>query len=350
MPGRVLSTRELNRALLARQLLLGRASAPIPAALERVGGLQMQYAPSGYIGLWSRLASFRREALTGCLKRRSVVQATAMRATIHLVSRRDYGLFTAGVRASRREWWVRTNRRRIQGVDMEAAADELRAALADGPRRADDLLRALADAGFPKIAWQGAGMFVDLVRVPPSGTWERRRADLYALAEQEVGAVTATEDEGLAHLVRRYLRGFGPATVDDIAAWAGIPATLVRPVAEGLRLRSFRDESDRQLLDVARAPLPAPDTPAPVRFLPTWDATLLVHARRCGVLPEAYRPAVFAVTNPQSVPTFLVDGAIAGTWRYSEGRVDVEYFEPVPNRVRREVDDEAQCLAAFHRD
>jgi hypothetical protein len=119
-------------------------------------------------------------------------------------------------------------------------------------------------------------------------------------------------------------------------------------VLERLSLRRFHAEDDGELLDVPRAPLPDPDTPAPVRFLPTWDAVLLVHARRTGVLPEKYRPLIFHTKNPPSVPTFLVDGAVAGTWRYDNGRVSWEAFERLDRAVRREVDEEAERLAAFH--
>jgi hypothetical protein len=115
-----------------------------------------------------------------------------------------------------------------------------------------------------------------------------------------------------------------------------------------LKLRRFRDEAGKELLDLPRAPLPDPDTPAPPRFLPVWDATMLVHARRTGILPEEYRPLVFNVKTPHSVNTFLVDGRVAGTWRYEGGRVKVESFEGVPRNARRELDDEARRLAALH--
>ena len=126
--------------------------------------------------------------------------------------------------------------------------------------------------------------------------------------------------------------------------------TALRPVAEALRLRRFRDEQGNQLLDVPGAPPPDPDTPAPVRFLGTWDATLLVHARRTQILPERYRPLVFHTKTPHSVPTFLVDGEVAGKWRFEKDRVALEPFEPLPRALRRAVEDEAQQLAAFHAD
>lgn len=350
MTERVLTARALNRAMLARQLLLERSSLSLVRAVEQMGGLQTQYAPSGYVGLWSRMREIRRPALTKALEARRVIQGTLMRVTIHTVSARDYPLFTAGVRRSRQEWWLRTRRKELDGVDMRQVAKRVRAHLAGGPLRATRLAELLEADGFPAIAWAGAGLWVDMVRVPPSGTWERRRADLYGLASQWVGPMDATEEAGLEHLVRRYLAGFGPATASEVAGWAGLPVTTVRPVLDRLPLRRFRDEEGAELVDLPRAPLPDPDTPAPVRFLPTWDAMLLVHARRAGVLPEAYRELVFHTKNPQSVSTFLVDGAVAGSWRYRDGRIELEPFEPLPARVRRELDEEAGRLAAFHQD
>lgn len=348
MNERVLSSRELNRALLARQLLLERSKLSLTRALERVGGLQTQYAPSGYVGLWSRLHHFSRDALTMALERRRVVQATLMRVTIHMVSAADYPLFAAGIRKGRRQWWLRAWRQQSQGVDMEAVARSVRRFLADGPRRHAEIVEMLQAEAYPRAAWAGVGLWIDLVRVPPSGTWEQRRADLYGLADGWLGPGNATEEQGLQHLVRRYLGGFGPASMNDVATWAGLSLTTVRPVVERLHLRRFRDEQGGELLDLPRAPLPPSDTRVPVRFIPTWDASLLVHARRTQILPEAFRPVVFNTKTPHSVPTFLVDGVVAGTWRYEKGGVRLQPFEPLPRAVRRDLEDEAAGLASFH--
>ncbi|MGH2702275.1 MAG: winged helix DNA-binding domain-containing protein [Actinomycetota bacterium] len=350
MSERVLTRRDLNRALLARQLLLERSRLPVTHALERVAGLQTQYAPSAYVALWSRLHDFRRSSLTRALEQRRAVQATLMRVTIHIVSAQDYPLLAEGVRKGRREWWLRATRHQVDGPDMERVADLVRARLSDGSLRQAELVKFIEAEGWPRSAWSGVGLWTDMVRVPPSGTWERRRADLYGLAEQWLGPSNATEDEGLRHLVGRYLKGFGPASLNDVANWAGLSVTTLRPVVERLSLRRFRDEQDGELLDLPRAPLPAPDTAAPVRFLPTWDATLLVHARRTQILPERYRSLVFHTKNPQSVSTFLVDGAVAGTWRYEDGRVRIDPFDGVERRVRRELEEEAKRLAAWHED
>jgi hypothetical protein len=340
----ILSKRALNRALLARQLLLERSPLSIPEAVEQVGGLQTQYAPSGYVGLWTRLADFQRAALTAALEDRSVIQATLMRVTIHLVSRREYWPYALGVRQARREQWRRTAMR-LSGVgerDMEAAADRMRAALADGPRTVKEL-------GDLATGFVGTlGLWVDLVRVPPAGTWERRRADHLALAEDWVGPPTATEADGLAHLVRAYLRAFGPGAWRDIASWAGIAITTAKEAAGSLDLRSFHDEDGGQLVDLPDAPLPDPETPAPVRFLPHWDANLLVHARRTGLLPERYRSRVFSTRNPFSVGTYLVDGVVAGAWSLKDGKVVLDPFEKLAANDERAVERERAALEGFH--
>jgi hypothetical protein len=338
---RTLTERELNRALLARQLLLKRVKAPLPRVLERMGGLQAQYAPSMYIGLWSRVEGLEREAVTRALQRRSVVQGSMMRATIHLVSRRDYWPFVVGVRRGLQEWWLRLHK------------DVSRRDIAQNDRKVRRALRGttLTRAELEKVMgrrWGAAGVFVDLVRVPPSGTWERRRADLFALAEDWVGPEDASEDEGVEHLVRRYLQGFGPARPAEIADWASLDVSTTKRALERLDLRRFQDEQGKELVDLPRLPLPDEATPALVRFLPVWDATLLVHARRTQILPERYRPRIFNTKTPNSANTFLVDGQVAGTWRYEDGRVRTQPFGRLPKSVRAQLDDEAERLAEFH--
>jgi hypothetical protein len=343
-PPRVLTELELNRALLARQLLLERARLPIPRALERMCGMQNQYAPSGYIGLWTRLDRFRRDDLTRALQRRAVVQGTLMRATIHLVSRRDLWPMAMAIDEPLRDWWFRTTKRRPDEKRLRTIDARSRALLANGPKRKKEILESLS---IPSTDFAGVGLWTLLVRVPPSGTWENRRADLYGLAEDWVGPCNATADEGRALLIRRYLAAFGPASRADIASFTGLPPKMVDAVTARLTLRTFRSERDDALLDVRSAPLPPPDTRAPVRFLPTFDATLLVHARRTQILPERYRSLIFSTKTPQSIGTFLVDGQVAGTWRSEGGAVVTSPFEPLPRTVRREVEQEATALATF---
>jgi Winged helix DNA-binding domain len=315
---------------------------PLPRALERVGGLQAQYAPSMYVGLWSRVEGFERPALDAALERRSVIQATLMRSTIHLVSRRDFWPLALATREARRMSWGRVHRELLDG--MSEAGRALRAALDE----AGTLRRAEVEALLGKPRAAAVGLWLDLVRVPPSGTWARRRADLYAAAEDWLGPPPSDSPDAAEHLVRRYLGGFGPASRADIASWSGLAPAALPPILERMRLRRFASEDGEELLDLPRAPLPDPDTPAPPRFLPTWDATLLVHARRTGVLPEEHRGKVFHVRNPHSVPTFLVDGAVAGAWKHERGRIRLDPFERLDPADRRALTEEAGRLAVLH--
>jgi hypothetical protein len=330
-----LTERQLNRALLARQLLLDRGEVPLPEALEQIGGIQAQYAPAMYVGLWSRLEGLARTDLTRALEERAVIQATLMRSTIHLVAPRDYWPLAVAVREARRESWLRNVD--VSTRQMSAAARTVAARLADGPATRRELEELVG-----KERARGVGLWHDMVRVPPSGTWERRRADLYGDAADWLTPEPIEPAEAIAHLVRSYLRGFGPATRHDVASFTGLKLTALKPA-----LAEMEDVGDG-LLDVPGAPRPDPDTPAPVRFLPVWDATLLVHARRTGLLPEHLRPRVFSVTRPHGTPTFLVDGAVAGEWRFEEGRIALDPWTKLDRATRRALEDEAERLAAFH--
>jgi winged helix DNA-binding protein len=313
-----------------------------------MGGLQAQYAPSMYIGLAARMEGFERDQLDRALERRSVVQGTLMRATIHLISAADYWPAALGIRRSRRDAWLNASYRRdYTARQMSAAARKLRSRLGDramGRKEIHELL------GSDSVVTNGVNMWLDLVRVPPSGTWEHRRADLYAAADRWLGLPPAGVDEadGIELLVRRYLGGFGPSARDEIATWAGLDPSRLAPVLERIRLRRFEAEDGAELIDLPRAPLPDAETPAPPRFLPTWDATLLVHARRTGVLPEEHRPKVFNTRTPQSVPTFLVDGRVAGTWRYEKGKLVTEPFGRLDAAARRALREESEHLVELH--
>jgi hypothetical protein len=341
----VISQRRLNRALLARQHLLERSRGSIEKVLEDVAGLQTQYAPAGYIGLWSRMERFERPMLTTALEERRVIQATLLRATIHMVSAADYWPMEIAVRQPRREWWLRVARNQIEGIDLDALTAAIREELGGGPARQKDLVERLRARGFP-ITYTSIYLLVDVVRVPPSGTWERRRADLYGLAEAWLAPPDPppSEADAAVHVVRRYLGGFGPAAVAEIGDFAGLPATTVRAALGELRPRTFRDESGRELVDLPRAPLPDGSTPAPPRFLPVWDATLLVHARSTQILPEEFRARVFNTKTPHSVNTFLLDGQVAGAWRYDVGKLRLQPFRTLARAERAALDEEAHRL------
>ena len=345
----VLTARTLNRTLLARQHLLERTTADPIAVMEDMGGIQMQYAPAGYIGLWSRTRDFTRPMLTEALEERRAIQGTMLRVTIHTVSAADYWPILAGIRRVNREWSARVQAREIGSTDMPAVARAIREELSEGPLRMAELTQRIVARGFPERATAWAATWVDMVRVPPSGTWERRRADLYALAEQwlpprrEIG-----EDEGMRHLIGRYLGAFGPAPSADIGTWMGINVGQMRHVAESMDLRLYRDESGRPLMDLPDGRIVDAATPAPPRFLPVWDATLLVHARRTGILPEAHRSRIFNTRTPHSLNTVLVDGQVAGSWRHDDGEIRLDPFERLAPAARQAVEEEAHGLAILH--
>jgi winged helix DNA-binding protein len=344
---RVLSARELNRALLARQLLLKRSSQSVPRVLEQIGGIQAQYAPSSYVRLWANLRHFAMADLDRLLERRKVVQGTLMRSTIHLVSAADYWPIAEGIGPSRQEWWHRTFGKEFSRAEIDRIAAKLDKELAGRvwPRKElDEQMRS-----HRTTVWSGA--WVALVRVPPSGTWKRRRADLFQRAAEWIGPSMADEQAGLELLLHRYLGGFGPARLADAANWAGVDVPKMKAAARRMTLRSFRDEDGRELVDLPRGPLPDASVPAPVRLLPTWDATLLVNCRRAGILPEEYRPLVFSIKIPHSVGTILVDGSVAGSWRaeVSGGKAVLRHtlFEPIPAAAERELRHEAAGLVRF---
>ncbi|HEX2053975.1 MAG TPA: winged helix DNA-binding domain-containing protein [Actinomycetota bacterium] len=335
----------LNRAVLARQCLLQRSSDSIPRVLEQMGGLQAQYAPSSYVGLWSRRAGMERAQLDRALEDRAVVQGTLMRVTIHLVSQEDYWPFAVAVRRARQQAWLRLLRGRRTEGELEALAERARELLAGGPVKRHDALRELG--GIDNGTWIGIGLWADMVRVPPSGTWDHRRADLYALAETWIGPPQVSEDDAIHHTIRRYLNAFGPAYPGDLASWSGLAASELAARLREMELAVYRDDSGRELFDLPDAPLPEGATPAPVRFLPTWDASLLVHCRRSGILPEEYRPRVFQTKTPHSVGTFTVDGRVAGTWKTDGKRIVTSPFAPLDKASEMAVEDEAEGLEAF---
>ncbi|MFZ0015031.1 MAG: winged helix DNA-binding domain-containing protein [Acidimicrobiia bacterium] len=343
---RDLSPTDLNRTVLARQLLLDRSALPLHRVVERMAGVQAQYAPSAYIGLWSRVTGFQRRDLTSALERRAVVQATVMRGTIHLVSRSDFWPLTEASRIPRRNAWDRTFGRTHDVGKIMALASEVEAFLADGPRKRRDIIDAL---GIDSEIWNGVVNWVDLVRIPPSGTWEARRADLYGLAESWVGGNDTLPAVGRDLLVRRYLSGFGPASRGDIQAFTLLTLDDIDGSLSRLRTRRRTTRQGHELIDLSGAPIVTGDAAAPVRFIGNWDALLLVHARRAGILPEEHRTRIFHTKTPHSFATFIVDGRVRGTWREEDGRVVLDRFQPVPRRFERALTEERRRLEDFLR-
>ncbi len=316
--------------------------------VEDMGGIQNQYAPAGYIGLWSRMRHFDRPMLTHALERRDVVQGTMLRGTIHVVSAADYWPMMAGIERINRQWFSKVQAREIGDTDLDEVVAATREALANGPLRLTELTERLVDRGFHPRAAAWAGFSVPMVRVPPSGTWERRRADIYGLADAWLPRTETTEDAGIELLIRRYLGAFGPAPARDVATWMGLNVGQMRHVLDRMELRRYRDEAGKPLLDLPDAALADEDATAPPRFIAVWDAMLLVHARRTQVLPEEHRPVIFNTGTPHSLNTFLLDGQVAGTWRHEDREIQLSPLRRLAARERAALEDEAHGLAAFH--
>jgi hypothetical protein len=331
------TARALNRATLARQLLLERSRLPVPAAIERLGAMQAQWPPAPYVGLWSRLEGFRHEQLTRALERKRVTRSTLFRMTVHLVSAKNQPAFA---RLVHDQWRKDFEREGLPLGELEERIERL----------ADDGLFTYADlnAVLPELEPRGFRVrcLTPLVHVPPSGTWGRPRIKL-TTAERWLGVRMPPADEAAEHVIRSYLRAFGPATRADLLQFSGMRVAALDPALEALRpsLLSLEAEGGRELLDLPRAPRPDPSTRAPVRFLPPFDALVLSHRDRTRVLPEDYRRRV--IRGGDVRPTFLVDGLVAGEWRREANKVKVEPYVPLPARARREVDGEARRLAAF---
>jgi Winged helix DNA-binding domain len=341
---RVLTLRELNRALLTRQLLLERRKLGVQQTIERICAIQAQWPQSPFIALWTRLTGFRKEQLVRALEQKKVVKSQLFRITLHMTSARDYPYFAAA--------WIPAARDSTPGV-AQAKLDELSArvkALAmEQPVTHDDVADLAADQmrGF---RWRTRTL-TPLVHLLPSGTWSHYgRAQLRAM-EAELGVELPPRDDGAERLVRRYFAAFGPATREDLLRFAGMRVGDVRAGLERVPLRRFRDERGRVLLDVPRAPLPDAETPAPVRFLPKWDSSLLAYAapERTRILPDRFRAAVIA-KNGDVAPTVLVDGFVAASWDLAKDRdLTIRPLRRLSKPERREISEECERLVEFFR-
>ncbi len=339
MAERVLTQRELNRATLARQLLLHRVRLPAVRAIERVAGLQAQLASAPYVGLWTRLEGFRPATLERALRAGTVARGVLMRGTVHLVSTRDYGLFGTALDIASPGWITpeveEVARRVADSLHRYAAEPRTRVEILDWLERE----HGIASDGTNRV-WYALRLRARIAHAPEASLW---RAPMHG---PSFVAVEHDEVEGEAargELVRRYLAAFGPANRAEISGWSGMKVHDFADRLDGLRV--LRDEAGRELLDLPRGPLPATDTPAPVRFLPKFDNVLLDRRR---VLPEEYRKLVVR-KNADVQPTFIVDGLVAGIWSLKGGRVTTEPFAPLPRAARRELEDEAGRLAAWLR-
>jgi Winged helix DNA-binding domain len=337
---RVLTRRELNRALLARQLLLERVRLPVGPALERVAGIQAQDVVPPFIGLWTRLAGFERSDLTRALHRRSAVRATLMRGTIHIVSARDYASFAPATLPMVRRLYRGSLRGRQPVADVERLTARALVYAAE-PRTGAEMRDFLGG----EDAWWRIRREALFVNAPGDEPWSFSRRRRFVAASAWFDRPLADVETGRDHLVRRYLAAFGPATTADVSAWSGLTAAELRPSLERLRLRRFRDERGRLLVDVPGAPLPDPRTPAPPRLLPLFDNTLLSHADRTRVISDEHRRVV--IRGGMVDAAFLVDGFVAGVWRLRKDSFELEPFERLSRRVDRELRREGAAVEAF---
>lgn len=349
----VLSTRALNRATLARQLLLAREATPALAAIERLAGLQAQEAAPPFVGLWTRLEGFRREELRGLLGRREVVRTPWLRATLHLVSAADFRALRGAVQPALTAALQSALRKRADGLDLAALAGEGRAFFEAGDRTFDDLRTALAERhpdGDVRAMAYAVRTHLPLVQVPEDGApWAFRARACFAPAATWLDA--APDEDPRPHpLVRRYLAAFGPASVADAQAWSGLRG--LRDAFRELRptLAAFRDERGRELFDLPEAPRPPEDAAAPVRFLPEFDNLVLAHDDRSRIVADAHRAAI-VTANLRVRATFLVDGFVAGTWRVERSRktatLVVEPFAALPGGAAAALEAEGTALLAF---
>lgn len=354
-PDRVLTLRDLNRATLARQLLLERSPLAPAAALEQVAGLQAQELKSPYISLWSRLHGFQRGSLTVLIEGRQAVRATLFRGTIHLVTARDYLWLRPLLQPALTRMFTSGFGKRAVGLDLERLLAAARAAVDGQPRSFAQLRPVLQEAqpGFDAdVLALAVRMHLPLVQHPPSGVWGHGGNPAHVAAEAWLGAPLAAAPD-VRELVRRYLAAFGPATVGDLQQWAGM--TRLKDIVAGMRgeLRVVRDEQGRELFDVPDAPLPPGDTPAPVRFLPDWDNLLLAHDDRTRVLSAGDYNQLF-LSERRNLRSFLVDGWVRGAWSIRRERgaatLLIEPFTPLTPAERNAVAEEGELLLRWVED
>jgi hypothetical protein len=363
MPTDTLNPRALNRALLARQMLLG--PGPLPAGagraeavigmVEHLAGLQAQAPFPPYFGLWSRLAGFRPADLAELLVSRQVVRIALMRSTIHLVSARDCLTFRPLVQPVLDRSLPAIFGQQFAGLDTGALAKAGRAFVDAEPRtfrELGDLLSPGWPSYTPTALAQGIRALVPLVQVPPRAVWGAAGRPRHTSAEAWLSRPLDPRPSPDV-LVTRYLAAFGSAAVADVQAWSGL--TRLGEVVDRLRpgLRAFRDERGRELFDLPDAPRPGADTPAPARLVAEFDNLILSHADRARVVSDDNRLRLYT-RNGIFPGTVLIDGFVGGVWRLTRSRrtavLTVELFGPVPSRDRDAAGDEARRLLGFAAD
>jgi Winged helix DNA-binding domain len=346
-----LTRRRLNRATLARQLLLARERVSAVEAVERLCGMQAQEARPPFVGLWTRVEGFQREDLHAALHERAVVRAMAMRATLHLLSAGDYRAHRMALQPVMTQA-MRVLRGRAAGLDLEKLLPVARSLLGRQPRTFTEL-RALLQREFPDVNERALGYAVrtqlPLVMVPTTDRWAFPSVADFTLAETWLDA-PLSDSAAPERLVLRYLAAFGPATAADVQAWSGL--TGMGRVLKALRprLRVFQDERGRELFDLPEAARPDGDAAAPPRLLPEFDNLVLSHADRTRVLADEHR-ALVVTRNLRVRATFLVDGFVRGTWEVKRTReaatLRLAPFQALPRRAMGELAEEGEALLRF---
>ena len=361
MPLRVpsLTIRELNRALLARQFLLKRQKIDVVDAVERLGCLQGQWAPSPYVALWSRLASFKRDELTRAIDRGQVVKATLMRATLHLVSAGEYPAYSLATMEGRFGAWRPPGGPAL--ADLEGLHKKVMTFAAKTPRTRTEI-EEFSAAHLPPSAARNPRLrnWFTWAAVATSGLiwdatgahFEHRQLARHVAPRAKLRKAPKP-DAAYDLVVRRHLGAFGPATVADIATWSSVRVPHIRAALGRMTdLRHFTDERGRDLIDLASAPRPSADVPAPVRFLARFDAALLGHAapERTRILPEAFRRQV--IFSAEVWTTFIVDGFVAGRWtiavRPKEAVLELRPFKPLARADRAALAEDGEKLVRFY--
>jgi len=342
-----LTVRALNRATLARQMLLRRERVASLDAIARLAGMQAQVPKPPFIGLWTRLETFAAADLRELIAKKKVVRATMMRGTIHLLTTQDFLAWRMPMQAA-----LDDGARVIVGEqDVARFVPAAREFFDEEPRTFDALRKHLASRfeGNERFMAYAVRMHLPLVLVPDESAWGWSGNAPFAVAETYLGRKVAKATAARA-LALRYLAAFGPATAADFQAWSGL--RTAKAVFDELRpqLVTFEGEKKKtELFDLPDAPRPGEDAPAPVRFLPEYDNLLLAHADRTRVLPEEHRPRV-VTKNLRILGTFLVDGFVAGTWEAPKKKgqkLEIQPFVKLDRATKKALDEEASALAAF---
>ncbi|MBO3745108.1 AlkZ family DNA glycosylase [Streptosporangiaceae bacterium NEAU-GS5] len=338
-----LTTRRLNRATLDRQLLLTRAGLGPVAAVERLLAMQAQEPRHPFTGLWSRIDGFRRDDLLSALADGTIVRATLMRATLHLMSAADYAAFRMALAPGLALALGRAEM--FDGIDMERLLPVATALLKDRPRDFNEL-RALLAAEFPDANDRALGYAVrtqlPLVMVPTGDPWGFPASAAFTLPAE------LSAEPRLEELLRRYLAAYGPASYQDAQVFLGLKG--LKAVMGAMDLATYKDERGRILYDLPEASLPEEDVPAPARFLPEFDSLVLAHDDRRRIIADAFRPQVIT-KNLRVKAVFMWDGFARGLWQWDLKRgtatVRMTPFEPLPPAAIDELTAEAQDLARF---